>query len=1284
MHGNRIGINASLALATGAPLTIRDNIIRDNTEYGLLANSNNTPAIVITGNKVYGQSGPNDVGMFLAHGTVATGNQVYNNFRGIQSVSNDSAFLTRVSDNRLFNNSNVGISVEGKVIVDGNSIYSNAVGLYAAPGSFSTVTNNVIYANTNRGIWIQNVNSPAVAEYLNNTIYQPVGDGIRLDNSSRNNRIVNNIVWVLSGYGIFVANDSQTGFQSDYNLFPQSADPNAFVGSWNGTNRDLLADWRTATTQDANSLEGSPGFVDIDGADNVLGYVATGSGINGGLDDNFYRTKNSLAIDRGQSWGSPRTDIEGFGRSDDAATANQGSNRYLTSSTGRVVYAPASVGTAQNWNADDQAWSLALPFAFPFYDASYTSVFVSSNGLLQFGSATGAESPTNSGAALRATRRIAPLWDDLTTIGTGDNIFVDSSVSNQVTIRWNATNKIDGRDVQFAVVLTSAGGVQFHYGTSNFNMTPTVGVSSGNVDVFTLSSYDGQTNLENVNSVAFTKGVGVGVVNMTMTNLTTNGFYSYTTRGTPQNWKADDAFWIWTLPFAFSFYGTSYTTVNVSSNGFLQFGSTNLANNPVNTSAELMQTTRIAALWDDLTTTGATDNIFIDTSVAGQATVRWDATNKANNGDVNFSITLFATGAVRTEYGPGNKQLTPTVGISRGNNRDYDLFSDKDGKTVLTNVSPNQSNIVKGIVDIGAYEFRGNSSDNVPPQIVASTPAAIQSNGVVAMSIADVRLTFSEEINPIDARSSAAYELRGAGANGLFNDADDVVYAITASYAPGQNTVVLVPTLSGSPLPGGSLPDGSYRVTVLANVTSSIHDLAGNRLDGNADGTEGGNFVRQFKVITNSMPQLAATNPLPQIQNDQSDAANPGMLVSALIAAQVTDPDGPASGVAIASAASTAGTWQYALDGITFEPIQPKLAGGKRLLLAADADTRIRFKPNAGFTGAVSDLLLSAWDRADELAEGLDVLESDLSAQSIGDQTAAATVSAVAPNVAPTDMALSNSTILENLAAGATVGTLASTDPNSGDTHTYQLVAGSGSTDNAQFDIVAGVLKTKSQFDFETKATYSIRVRSTDQSGLSFEKALSISVADMPELVSGPVIGNGTASRSVVRQVTVTLDGAITIDTGAFSVVKRGASGGPVTTTATPIINGQGQTVITLTFSGAFTHGGALDDGYYELTIDGTKLTRAGRALDINQDGTEGDSLVLGANEADNFFALYGDTNGDGVVGVSEFGQFRSSFGKTSTDAGYNAQFDYESDGAVGVGDFGQFRSRFGKPKLQF
>ncbi len=204
----------------------------------------------------------------------------------------------------------------------------------------------------------------------------------------------------------------------------------------------------------------------------------------------------------------------------------------------------------------------------------------------------------------------------------------------------------------------------------------------------------------------------------------------------------------------------------------------------------------------------------------------------------------------------------------------------------------------------------------------------------------------------------------------------------------------------------------------------------------------------------------------------------------------------------------------------------------------------------------------------------------------------------------------------------------------------------------------------------------------TDQAGAFFEKALTISVVDLTELAS-IVIGDGTSQRSEVRQVTLRFDGPVDLSSGAFTLIQRG-SNQAVTTTATQTALGNGQSQVVLTFSGALTRNGSLVDGYYQLTVDGTKILRAGQMLDANSDGVSGDQVVLGAVESDNFFAIYGDTNGDGVVGIAEFGQFRASFGKTQADPGYNAMFDYDRDGAVGVSDFGQFRSRFGKPKPPF
>ena len=102
-------------------------------------------------------------------------------------------------------------------------------------------------------------------------------------------------------------------------------------------------------------------------------------------------------------------------------------------------------------------------------------------------------------------------------------------------------------------------------------------------------------------------------------------------------------------------------------------------------------------------------------------------------------------------------------------------------------------------------------------------------------------------------------------------------------------------------------------------------------------------------------------------------------------------------------------------------------------------------------------------------------------------------------NQAPTDLTLSNSTIAENQAIGTAIGTFTSTDPDTGNTLSYSLVTGTGDIDNALFAISDNQLQSNGIFDFETKNSYSIRVKTTDQGGLSYEKDLTIGITNVDE-----------------------------------------------------------------------------------------------------------------------------------------------------------------------------------------
>ncbi len=106
------------------------------------------------------------------------------------------------------------------------------------------------------------------------------------------------------------------------------------------------------------------------------------------------------------------------------------------------------------------------------------------------------------------------------------------------------------------------------------------------------------------------------------------------------------------------------------------------------------------------------------------------------------------------------------------------------------------------------------------------------------------------------------------------------------------------------------------------------------------------------------------------------------------------------------------------------------------------------------------------------------------------------TISVLDGNDPPTDIALDNDIIAENMPAGTAVGNFTATDPNIGDSHTFTLVQGTGDADNASFTISGGELQTNVVFDFEGQNSYSIRVQADDGSGGTFEKPFTITVTD--------------------------------------------------------------------------------------------------------------------------------------------------------------------------------------------
>lgn len=155
-----------------------------------------------------------------------------------------------------------------------------------------------------------------------------------------------------------------------------------------------------------------------------------------------------------------------------------------------------------------------------------------------------------------------------------------------------------------------------------------------------------------------------------------------------------------------------------------------------------------------------------------------------------------------------------------------------------------------------------------------------------------------------------------------------------------------------------------------------------------------------FAVRINSAPTLTPVAPnLTGIVEDPT--TNNGDLVSTLIGNAIADVDPEAlRGIAVTAVDNTNGTWEYSTDnGLNWTAFGTPSTAAVRLL-AADANNRIRFVPNANYSASAT-ITYQAWDGTRGTnGSTVDISVADriggITAFSTGSDTAAIAVSAVA------------------------------------------------------------------------------------------------------------------------------------------------------------------------------------------------------------------------------------------------------------------------------------------------
>lgn len=249
------------------------------------------------------------------------------------------------------------------------------------------------------------------------------------------------------------------------------------------------------------------------------------------------------------------------------------------------------------------------------------------------------------------------------------------------------------------------------------------------------------------------------------------------------------------------------------------------------------------------------------------------------------------------------------------------------------------------------------------------------------------------------------------------------------------------------------------------------------------------------------------------------------------------------------------------------------------------------------------------------------------------------------------DVVLTGGTVAENQPAGTAVGSLSQTNPSFVGPVTYSLVSGSGSTHNDAFYVDGTALKSTGSFDFETQATYQVRIRATDTNGNHVESPLEVLVQNVTELI-GIDVQLGQNQRSYVRYVDLVFDRSddllSLLDGSRFQLNRfdlNGQNGAAMTMPTSSVVGNS----VRLDF-GPQGFGGNrnsnIGDGYYQFLFDAD-----------DDGGFEEGSPVM------SFHRLLGDVNGDGQVDAADKIQVMRANRKTDPES------DANGDGTVNLTD---------------
>lgn len=187
-----------------------------------------------------------------------------------------------------------------------------------------------------------------------------------------------------------------------------------------------------------------------------------------------------------------------------SSASNGDINNYIVQTDNNYDWIDAS-GGVELFLGDDDSELVSLPFNFPFYNGSFSSVYISSNGYLSFtdNSPTDYTEDSLPSTDIDNSYLIAPFWDDLYPNSEGH--IYHQSFGDHWVISWEDIDHFlsDYPIGTFQVVLYRSGKIVFNYDYLNYTSDGyTCGLNLG-LDTRYFNSYQGLTESTDNFSILF-------------------------------------------------------------------------------------------------------------------------------------------------------------------------------------------------------------------------------------------------------------------------------------------------------------------------------------------------------------------------------------------------------------------------------------------------------------------------------------------------------------------------------------------------------------------------------------------------------------------------------------------------------------------------------------------------------------------------------------------------------------------------------------------------------------